>query len=140
MRRRVRRSRNVFWVAVLLGLAIASRPARIMAAERDARMTYDDLVNLARDAGFGVEAARIAAAIAMAESGGNATAVGDEGTSFGLWQVNQPAHPEYDASLLLDPEYNARAAFSISQGGVDFEPWTTFRTGAYRRYMPGVSA
>ncbi len=45
----------------------------------------------------------LAAAIAMAESGGNASAVGDWGTSFGLWQIHTPAHREYTPSALFNP-------------------------------------
>lgn len=79
----------------------------------------------------------MAAAIAMAESGGNATAVGDGGTSFGLWQIHTPAHPEYRPADLFNPDVNARAAFAISNGGVDWSPWSVFKDGSYRRYLGG---
>jgi len=88
---------------------------------------------LAANAGF--PDPDLAAAVAMAESGGNALAVGDVGTSFGLWQVHTPAHPQFSGLSLLDPNYNARAAFSISKSGADWSPWTTFRTGDYVRYL-----
>jgi soluble lytic murein transglycosylase-like protein len=93
------------------------------------------IVAIAREAGF--PEPELAAAIAMAESGGNANAVGDLylGGSYGLWQINIKAHPQYSVSLLFDPAYNARAAFEISKGGTDWNPWTTFRTGAYRQYL-----
>jgi len=93
------------------------------------------LLELARSAGF--PNPELAAAVAMAESGGNANAVGDIylGGSYGLWQVNIKAHPQYSVSQLFDPAYNARAALEISKGGIDWNPWTTFRTGAYLRYL-----
>lgn len=81
-----------------------------------------------------------AAAVAMAESGGNPSAYGDAeyGGSVGLWQVNLPSHPQYDALALEDPWYNARAALAISRGGATWQPWTTYREGLYRPYMPAV--
>ena len=93
------------------------------------------IVALARSAGF--QNPELAAAVAMAESGGNANAVGDLylGGSYGLWQINSKAHPQFAIASLFDPAYNARAAFEISKGGTDWNPWTTFRTGAYRQYL-----
>ena len=91
-----------------------------------------------------------AAAVAMAESGGNPCALGDPempascaappsgpSTSFGLWQIHVPAHPQYDPSALLDPVYNARAALAISSGGRDWSHWSTFNSGKYAQYLPG---
>jgi Lysozyme like domain len=103
----------------------------------------------------GFEDPDTAAAIAMAESGGNPLAQGDPpgpadatpngtSTSFGLWQVHVPAHPEYDPQSLLDPNYNAKAALAISSGGTVWKWWSTFNpdpvTGvpAYLQYLPAV--
>jgi hypothetical protein len=48
--------------------------------------------------------------------------------SIGLYQVNMLAHPQYDAErLATDPLYAAQAAYEISGGGVNFNPWTTNR-------------
>lgn len=78
----------------------------------------------------------LAAAVAMAESGGNPNAMGDAqfGGSVGLWQINLPSHPNYDPARLTDPVYNAQAAYAISSGGTNWQPWTTYRTGAYQQY------
>jgi hypothetical protein len=82
----------------------------------------------------------LAAAVAMAESGGNSQAIGDNGNSFGLWQINIPSHPQYDGQSLLDPNANADAAFAISRGGQNWQPWTTYRTGAYKQfYTPSTT-
>jgi len=104
-------------------------------------MNISDLISLASSVGFPDPA--LAAAVAMAESGGNPNAVGDQqyGGSYGLWQVNAPAHPNYDTTSLLDPTYNAHAAFDISSGGTNWQPWTTYRTGAYEKYYdPSATA
>lgn len=82
----------------------------------------------------------LAAAVAMAESGGDASIVGDGGTSFGLWQIHTPAHPEYASAPLFDAATNARAAFAISQRGADWSPWSTFTSGRYRAYLAAAPA
>lgn len=102
-------------------------------------MTLQQLRELAAQVGFPNPS--LAAAIAMAESSGNPLAVGDGGTSFGLWQIHVPDHPEYHASSLGDPLYNAQAAYAISRGGSNWSPWSTFNKGphgeppAYLHYM-----
>lgn len=110
-------------------------------------MTLDQLRTLAASVGF--PDPETAAAVAMAESGGNPSAQaivtnpapgnGPE-RSFGLWQVNTLAHPNYDESSLLDPTYNARAALAISSNGTNWTPWSTYNSGAYKQYMTGPYA
>jgi hypothetical protein len=86
----------------------------------------------ARIAGFTAAALVTIVEIGYAESNGNPLAVGDSGTSIGIWQINIPAHPEYTKQVLLDPQQNANAAFKVyTQAGNSFKPWTTFNTGAY---------
>jgi hypothetical protein len=100
-------------------------------------MTLAELRALAASVGF--PDPNLAAAVAMAESSGNPFAVGDGGTSFGLWQIHAPSHPEFDKAQLLSATYNAHAALLISKSGTDWSPWTTYANGAYRQYM-GASA
>lgn len=45
---------------------------------------------------------------AWLESGDNATAVGDNGNSFGPWQLNQPSHPNVDARQAENPLWAAQ--------------------------------
>jgi hypothetical protein len=91
------------------------------------------IVELATALGF--PDPNLAAAIAMAESGGDANAIGDFGHSFGLWQIHTPKHPKYSGQKLLDPTYNGQAAFEISKSGTDWSPWTAYKNGAFRKYM-----
>jgi Lysozyme like domain len=98
------------------------------------------------EAGGNPSLAHTMAAIAGAESGFGASPYGDVGlggpgpTSFGLWQIHTPAHPEYDPSLLVaDPLYNARAAVAISGNSTSgLGAWTTYKTGAYKSYLGAV--
>lgn len=100
-------------------------------------LTLSQLREVASRNGFPPSSVDLAAAIAMAESGGNTAALGDFGRSYGLWQIHTPAHPQYLPASLFDADYNARAAFEISKGGLDWSPWTTFRNGDFRRYLGG---
>jgi Lysozyme like domain len=99
---------------------------------------YSELLYLASQAGFGADSST-AAAIALAESGGKRTAVGDLalGRSIGLWQINLRAHPEYSEQELYDAQTNANAAYQIYSSAGGFSPWTTFRSGAYQNFVTG---
>jgi hypothetical protein len=94
-------------------------------------------------------AARVTAyAIARAESGGRPDAVGDQGNSFGLWQIDRVFHPQYGVSWLLNPDNNAIAAAAISGGGTNWNPWCTWEASAcggrgndrYRTYLAEATA
>lgn len=115
-------------------------------------LTPAQLYDLARSAGLTPGAAVVAAAVALAESGGRTDAVGDTalqdskwGPSIGLWQVRS-LKAEYgtgsarDASRLTDPAHNARAMAEISGAGANWRPWSVYTSGAYRDKLPAVVA
>jgi hypothetical protein len=106
----------------------------LLASLNKRKMTLAQVRALAKSAGF--PDPDLAAAVAMAESGCNPMAVGDNGNSIGLWQINLPAHPEYGELALMDPQYNAKAAFAVSSHGTNWNPWTMYRNGGYKKYMP----
>lgn len=102
------------------------------------------------DAGFTGSSLLTIVAIAKAESGFDAGAVGDVsltdgtwGPSVGLLQVRslheqRGTGGERDELANHDPAHNARAGFSISGHGADFRPWSVFLSGAYRRHLEEV--
>lgn len=111
-------------------------------------LSTEQLVSIAKQAGFNQQNAVIAAAVAKAESGGRSGVVNDNpGTgdlSYGLWQINMigrlgPARlKQFGISSneqLKDPLTNARAAFILS-GGSNFNPWSVYRSGKYRSFLP----
>jgi hypothetical protein len=120
---------------LLLGLLVLASSKRAPAKA----LTLAQLRALAKRVGF--PDPNLAAAVAMAESGGRPDIVGDVnlGRSIGLWQINLRAHPEYFEAALIDPLANARAAFAVSGGGATWLPWTTFREGLHKPYLGGVS-
>jgi LysM repeat protein len=70
--------------------------------------------------------ALMAAEIARAESGGNPNAISPT-DDFGLWQING----SHGSLATLNPYQNARSAVILSDNGTNWNPWTTYRTGAY---------
>jgi lysozyme-like protein len=99
--------------------------------------TYAELEGLWIQAGGPRTLAPVAAAIAEAESGGNPNARNPSGAT-GLWQILGAVNPA-DQNKLTDPQVNAREAVLKWQtapgGGKNFTPWTTFTSGAYKRFL-----
>jgi len=84
------------------------------------------LESLWEQAGGSPAHARMAAEIARAESGGNPNAISPT-DDFGLWQINGS-----NGSLAtLNVYQNARSAIILSNNGTNWNPWTTYRIGAY---------
>jgi LysM repeat protein len=68
----------------------------------------------------------MAAEIAMAESSGNQYALSPT-DDYGYWQINI-----VNGALATFNAYgNARSAIILSDDGTNWNPWTTYRTGAY---------
>lgn len=104
------------------------------------RYTYSQLVDLAEQVGFPKSVAPTMAAIALAESGGRTDAINTKNkngtTDRGLWQINS-VHG-FSGALSMDPVQNARQALQVwkSQG---LKAWTTYKNGAYEKYIKGGS-
>lgn len=81
--------------------------------------------------------AQTAAAVALAESSGDpaATNHNSNGTiDRGLWQINSI----HGAQSTNDVVANVRAAIAISNNGANWQPWTTYVSGAYQRFLASV--
>lgn len=83
----------------------ANASAPRVSANTNARDIQSMIVRIAKEEG--VDPA-LALSIAHVETGGsfNPNAVGDNGNSFGLFQIHKPSHPDYKGGT--DPEANAR--------------------------------
>lgn len=116
-----------------------------------AELTVPQVYAYARGAGLDHETAITATAVSWAEDDTHDTgALGDLGLqdatwgpSVGLWQVRslkaqQGTGGERDASRLTDPAFNARSMFSISSGGRNFRPWSTYADGSYLHHVAAV--
>jgi hypothetical protein len=103
------------------------------------QLTRQAVLAIAKHVGF--PDPKLAAAIALAESGGvpNALNRSSREVSVGLWQINTLKHP-YTADNMRDPIKNARAAYTISRGGTNWSAWPTFTKGRYRQFQTGILA
>jgi LysM repeat protein len=90
-------------------------------------LSCSSLEQLWEAAGGSSSEAFMAAEIAMAESGGQQYALSPT-DDYGYWQINA-SHGLAEATF--DPIGNAEAAVAISDDGTDWDPWTTYVTGAY---------
>lgn len=112
-----------------------------------ARLNANQLASLWVQAGGNPASAKTAAAIALAESGGRTDALNPRAPDYsvGPWQINYygnlrgPRTQQFGTpqQLLSNPLANARAAVAISQGGKNFNPWSTYKSGAYRNQGVG---
>lgn len=99
-------------------------------------LSASQIAAYASRAGFAGNDLITAVSIALAESAGNPSAVGDSGNSIGLWQIDVAYHPEFSGQILSDAQTNADAAFSVySQAGNSFTPWSTFNNGRYQAFL-----
>ena len=97
------------------------------------RLSDNQIAALAMAAGWPNSEIPRAVAVCLAESNGETEAVSTTG-DFGLWQINQAAHPTM--SNLRDPTTNAQDAVQIwKDAGNSWSPWTTFKNGTYLIYM-----
>jgi hypothetical protein len=85
---------------------------------------------------------RTAYAICMAESGGdpakdNAGLNADGSVDYGLMQVNSIHADMVGGNLeaLRNPAVNIKIAYSLSKGGTDWTPWSTYNNGKYREWL-----
>lgn len=99
------------------------------------------LVALAQQAGFGADS-KTAAAVALAESGGDPNAIGHNATSqdFGLWQINDRAHPELFTKYTWNsPTDNSKMAYiAYHERGNTFAAWSAYNNGRYKAFLGQV--
>lgn len=100
------------------------------------------LRSLLAGVGFSGSGLEMAYAIAMAESGGDTSSISKPNkdrwgsVDRGLFQINSHWHSEVGNPL--DAQSNAAAAFQISNGGTNWDQWSTYKSGAYKKFMGGV--
>ena len=94
--------------------------------------SFSQLEALWISAGGSRASAPTAAAVALAESGGNPKIPNRQGVpAYGLWQINiaSNANPEDLLAQVLDPLGNAKAAVAISGNGTNWNPWYLHQRG-----------
>jgi hypothetical protein len=108
-------------------------------------LTWQEIADLARSAGFPDKEIPTAVGVAIAESGGNPSAHNavPPDDSYGLWQINMlgklgPSRRKQfgiqSNGQLYNPQTNAKAAHMIwRQSG--WKAWSTYNNGAYQKPM-----
>jgi hypothetical protein len=82
----------------------------------------DYIIYLAEHEGINVGTAL---SIANCESGFDGHAIGDHGTSLGVFQIHLPAHPEVTSEQALNPIWNVDWAFDQMLAG-KFGIWSCY--------------
>lgn len=90
--------------------------------------------------GWPRDKAATAVAVALAESGGDATAVNDKNangtTDYGLWQINSIHKGDLAGGDWRDPTANARMAYAVyRRAGNSFSPWYAWRDLKHLPFM-----
>lgn len=106
------------------------------------------LMKMLHAQGFRGKGLQTAFAVALAESGGRADAIGDVslqtdkwGPSVGAFQIRSLKDwkayndPYRDATRLKNATYNAKAAFVKSNQGKSFKGWSTFTSGSFAKFL-----
>jgi hypothetical protein len=106
-----------------------------------AALTYAQLEGYWIQAGGSRELAPLMAAIALAESDGDAGATnptdnGGRQTSWGLWQISNGDHSQPSPNW-ADPLENARLAVAKQTSSQGLGAWGTYTSGAYRQFLDG---
>ena len=88
------------------------------------------IAGLWKSAGGSQSTCPVAVAVALAESGGDCSAINintdkEKSKDRGLWQINDYWHPEVSNACAYACACNAKSALSISSSGSDFSPWST---------------
>jgi hypothetical protein len=106
-------------------------------------LSVTQLYALARRAGLPPDKAVKAAAVAMAESGGETWVTSpnpDGGTNVGPWQLDTPGGggSGYTVAQLQNPYTNAQAMAKASSNGTDWSSWQTAAEGTDQQYIPAA--
>ena len=102
-------------------------------------LSKDQLMTLWTANGGNPGSARVAAAVALAESSGRSDSLSqnpDGGTNVGLWQLDtRGVGAGYSIEQLRDPATNARVTVMGSLNGANWSPWQTYVEGTYRKFL-----
>ncbi|MFE6489495.1 hypothetical protein ACFVGN_42115, partial [Streptomyces sp. NPDC057757] len=125
-------------LGVAAGLTAGATPA-------PAATGIDLCAEVGYNAGFRGDALVTAIAVGMAESSCNPSASNVQNNTppsrdRGLWEINDYWHPEVSDACAFDAQCNANAAYRISNGGTNWQPWSTYNQRAHERYLGAAQA
>jgi len=100
-------------------------------------LSANQIANILEQAGWPSNLIPTGVAIALAESSGYTCSanISNIETSYGLFQINTKANPQYGSYDLYDPYTNAKVALEMANQ-YGFTPWSTYTSGVYQKYLP----
>lgn len=102
-------------------------------------LSASQIAGYAKNAGVTGQNIAIATAIALAESGGRTDVVGGPNSNgtydYGVWQINGSHKDLLSGHDWKDPAQNATMMFTLSSGGTNWKPWSTFNNGKYLLHL-----
>ncbi|AXV10329.1 Peptidase (plasmid) [Euzebya pacifica] len=112
------------------------------------QLSWEEIAQIAYDAGFRGEDLIVAVALTQPESGRNPS-INNAGTNtngtidYGLWQINDIHNPPIPG--IYEPVVNARFAYDIYRtaprgGGYNFTPWSAFNAGRHTQWLDEARA
>jgi len=68
--------------------------------------------------------------------------IGDvvDSTDWGLFQINDKWHPDFEMPEGFNAIYNADYAHGMYKASHGFSPWAAYDSGAYKKFLPYVTA
>lgn len=105
------------------------------------QLTFKEALARCYEAGFRKKRLVLAVAVMSAESGRRPRArnVNVNGTiDRGLFQINDYWHPKLTDKQAYRVRPNIEYAFTLSKRGTDWTPWTTYRNGVHKKFVPIV--
>lgn len=110
-----------------------------------AKVSDETIAAAASGAGFPPDKVAMAVAVALAESGGDATALNTSNTNgtrdHGLWQINSIHKADLASGDWRNPADNARMAFNVyRRAGNSFAPWVAWKNGRHLPFMARAQA
>lgn len=111
------------------------------------QLTYGWALALCYHVGFRGKDLVTAVAVMCAESARYTEAyhnnLDDEGhvasTDWGLFQINDKWHPDFEMPEGFNAIYNARYARKMWKDSGGFNPWAAYNSGAYKQFLPIVT-
>jgi hypothetical protein len=109
------------------------------------KYNIQDLLETLTVSGAGKGDIKTMAAISLAENPGmdsntNSPRNRDGSIDRGPFQINNKAHPDVTDQCAHDLVCSANAAYKISNGFTNFQPWTTYKSGAYKANLSKVGS
>ena len=102
-------------------------------------MTKEQIAALWKGNGGSASTAKVAAAVAMAESSGRTGVTSpnpDGGTNVGLWQLDtKGVGAGHTIEQLSDPATNCRITIMGSANGTNWSRWEAWTSGRYKKFL-----